>query len=648
MISARLTLIPLALVLLSGCAASQTARFTVDATDLPRHLLHAEMAIPVGEFARDDRGGADIWFVEWVPGNHNPSGPVQNLVNFSARDDKGRVIEWRRDPARTVRKTLDIPPDAREVRLRYSYIASQPWVNSRSSDSYGRPNLGVINFNTVLFYPGGANKNEFLIDGVLLMPDGWSASTSLLAPGRVYRGSRDGGVERVGLGVAPLAIFVDAPAIMGEHLASWAMSPMNGAVHTFDAVAPSEEFLVMPPERMEKFNRMHAECEAVFGAFPFGQFRYLIAMSDDLPGFGVEHRESTLIRYPSRTLCDSEKPGGSPMGTVPHEYVHVWVGKLVAQEGLLHENYHTPADTRLMWVYEGLTTYYTDVMSVRSGLLTFEQFRDALVERMHRYAMQPGRAWRSVEDTAAGLRHLRETSPRFENLRRRQDYYHEGSLFWLEADALIRGATNNERSLDDFSRAFFGVKAPPGAGDVVEHTRQDVVDALRAVYAGVDWDAMIRERIESPRRDLGFDTLARALSSRFEYTGEPFTRADRVSVVSRAADLRASIGVSVRDGGEIGEILLDSPAWRAGLGYDMTIVGVGAPGHDDHVEYSAQSLRDAVAATPERGGVDLLVKWDGQIRPVRVAYDGGMRYPRLVPVDGGPDILGSIATPRTE
>lgn len=646
--ASRLAIVPITVVVLSGCAASQTARLTVDATDLPRHLLHAEMTIPASAFERDAGGGADVWFVEWVPGNHNPSGPVQNLVNFTARDDRGRVIPWRRDPARTVRKTLDIPPDAREVRLKYSYIASQPWVNSRSTDSYGRPNLGVINFNTVLFYPGGADKNEFLIDGALLMPDGWSASTSLLAPGTVYRGSRDGGVERVTLGVAPLATFVDAPVIMGEHLASWAMTPMNGAVHTFDAVAPAEEFLVMPPERMEKFNRMHAECEAVFGAFPFGQFRYLIAMSDDLPGFGVEHRESTLIRYPNRTLRDSEKPGGSPMGTVPHEYVHVWVGKLVAQEGLLHADYHTPAETRLMWVYEGLTTYYTDVMSVRSGLLTREQFRDALLEKMHRYAMQPGRLWRSVEDTGAGLRHLRETSPRFENMRRRQDYYHEGSLFWLEADAIIRGATDNERSLDDFSRAFFGVAPPAGVGDVVEHTRQDVVDALGAVYSGVDWDALIRERLEKPREDLGFGYLAGLLGHRLEYTPEPFTRSDRAAVVSRAADLRSSLGVSVRDGGEIGEILLDSPAWRAGLGYDMTIVGVRLDGDGEHAEYSAQALRDAVAASAESGVVDLLVRWDGQIRPVRIAYDGGLRFPRLTPMEGRRDLIDAIAASRVE
>lgn len=646
--AARPAILCVSILMLAGCASSQTARLTVDATDLPRHLLHAEMTIPVGEFRRDARGAADIWFVEWVPGNHNPSGPVQNLVNFTASDDKGRTLRWARDPARTVRKTIDIPDDARQVRLRYSYIASQPWVNSRSTDSYGRPNLGVINFNTVLFYPDGADKNAFLLEGSLLMPDGWSASTALFAPGEVYRGSRDGAVERASLGKAALATFVDSPVIMGEHLASWPMAPVTGVAHAFDAVAPSEEFLVMPPERMAKFDRMHRECEAVFGPFPFGQFRYLIAMSDDLPGFGVEHRESTLIRYPNRTLRDSEQPGGSPMSTVPHEYVHVWVGKLVAQEGLLHPDFHTPGETRLMWVYEGLTTYYTDVVSVRSGLITREQFRDALLDKMHRYAMQPGRRWRSVEDTGAGLRHLRETSARFENLRRRQDYYHEGSLFWLEADAIIRGATNNERSLDDFSRAFFGVEAPPGAGDVVEHTRQDVVDALAAVYPGADWDALIRERIETPRADLGFGYLAALLGHRLDYTPEPFTRADRAAALSRTADLRSSLGVRVGEGGEITEILLDSPAWRAGLGYDTTIVGVGSGDAREHEAYSGGALRDAVAASAERGSVDLLVRWDGQIRPVRIPYDGGLRFPRMTPMDGGADLIGAIAAPRTE
>ena len=362
------------------------------------------------------------------------------------------------------------------------------------------------------------------------MPDGWSASTALFAPGRVYRGSRDGSVERAALGRAALATFVDSPVIMGEHLASWPMAPVTGVTHAFDAVAPSEEFLVMPPERMAKFNRMHRECEAVF---PLPLRAVPPPDRDERRSAGLRRRAPREHDPVPEPTPDSEKPGGSSMGTVPHEYVHVWVGKLVAQEGLLHRDYHTPGDTRLMWVYEGLTTYYTDVMSVRSGLLTHEQFRDSLLERMHRYAMQPGRAWRSVEDTGAGLRHLRETSARFENLRRRQDYYHEGSLFWLEADAIIRGATDNERSLDDFSRAFFGVAAPPGPGDVVEHTRRDVVDALAAVYPGADWDALIRERIERPRADPGFGYLAALLGHRLDYTHEPFTRADRAAGLSR-------------------------------------------------------------------------------------------------------------------
>lgn len=637
----------LALFLLAGCAQSQSMRLRVDATDLPRHLVRAEASIPATELTRKEDGTVDVWYVEWVPGNHNPSNPVQNLVEFRATDERGRQLDWTRDYARTARKTIRLPDDARELRLSYTYIASQPWVNSRSSDTYGRPNMGGLNFNNILFYPEGANKNTFIVDAELLLPDGWSASTALMPPGRIHQGRRDAQPERIDLPAASLAKYVDSPMIMGEHLRSWELDSPSDAVHTFDAVAPQAESLELPDARVARFGHMLAESEAVFGPFPWGQYRFLIVLNDDLPGFGLEHRESTFIRYAESTLVNSERSRIS-MNTVPHEYIHAWVGKLRAQEGLLHDDYHTPGDTRMMWVYEGLTSYYDEVLAVRTGLSSFEQFRDGWVGTIERYMLQAGRLWKSVEDTGAGLRHLRETSPRFEDLRRRQDYYAEGSLFWMEADAIIRGATDNERSLDDFARRFFDGPPPDTDGGVVEHARQDVIDALDAVYSGVDWDALIRERIESPRSALGFDPLAERLGYRFHYQPEPFTSSDTSSSNGRSANLRSSIGFTVSESGEVRSIIVDSPGWRAGLGYDMKIVGVRTRASGDSTNaFSAEALREAVRESVDTGQVDLLVEWDGVLRPVTIAYDGGLRYPALVPVSGKPDILRAIARPRT-
>ncbi len=636
----------LSIFLLAGCAKSQTMRLRVDATDLPRHLVRAEAVIPVDSLSTNAEGDADLWYVEWVPGNHNPSNPIQNLVEFRATDERGRTLQWTRDYAHTVRKTIRVPADARELRLFYSYIASQPWVNSRSSDTYGRPNLGVLSFNNVLFYPDGADKNTLLVDAEVLLPDGWSASTSLMAPGAHHEGTLDGRPERIDLPEAPLATYVDSPMIAGEHYRAWGMESPGAAPHSFEAVAPSGESLELPDARLAKFNRMIAETQAIFGPFPWGQFRFLIVLSDDMPGFGLEHRESTLIRYGTTMLVDSERTGAS-MNTVPHEYIHAWVGKLRAQEGLLHDDYHTPGDTRMMWVYEGLASYYDEVIAARSGLYTFEQFRDSWIGTIERYTLQPGRLWRSVEDTGAGLRYLREPSPRFESLRRRQDYYGEGSLFWMEADAIIRGATGNEKSLDDFALAFFAVEKPAGAGDVVEHTREDVVRALTQVYSGVDWDALIRERIETPRDSLDFDSLVEALGYRLEYRNEPFTGGDVSAAKGKSADLLTSLGIIVDEAGAI-KPLVDSPAWRAGLGYDMKIVGVKTPESGDAtVAYSADALREAVRQSATTGEVELLVDWSGRIRPVRIAYNGGLRYPALVPVEGRPDLLREIARPRT-
>src|SRR5690606_26149776 len=113
----------------------------------------------------------------------------------------------------------------------------------------------------------GADKNTLVVDAEVLLPDGWSASTSLLPPGEDYAGRRDGRPERVDLPPASLARYVDSPMIAGEHFASWELDSPSDAPHVFQAVAPRAESLALPPERVEKFSRMLAEAEAVFGPF---------------------------------------------------------------------------------------------------------------------------------------------------------------------------------------------------------------------------------------------------------------------------------------------------------------------------------------------------------------------------------------------
>src|SRR5262249_61985958 len=91
-------------------------------------------------------------------------------------------------------------------------------------------------------------------------------------------------------------------------------------------------------------------------------------------------------------------------------------------------DFHTPQRTRLLWVYEGLTTYLGDVLMIRSGLVGAKEYREMLAWTIGDQMQREGRRWRSLEDTAVANYVLRAPSLNWSDLRRGQDYYQEGPL----------------------------------------------------------------------------------------------------------------------------------------------------------------------------------------------------------------------------
>jgi len=145
----------------------------VDAREIHRSLVHARIDMPA------EPGPNHIHYVEWVPGNHNPSGPIWNVVDFYARDAEGNALEWDRDPRDPFRIAVHAPDGADSITIEHTYIANQSWANSRSTDTYGRPGYGGLNWNSVMFYPEGADKDELVVDAALVLPEGWAVRSPM-------------------------------------------------------------------------------------------------------------------------------------------------------------------------------------------------------------------------------------------------------------------------------------------------------------------------------------------------------------------------------------------------------------------------------------------------------------------------------------
>ncbi|MEJ7746776.1 MAG: peptidase M61, partial [Luteimonas sp.] len=317
---------------------------------------------------------------------------------------------------------------------------------------------------------------------------------------------------------------------------------------------------------------------------------------------------------------------------------HSWNGKFRRPADLSTPNYNVPMQDSLLWVYEGQTQYWGNVLTARSGLRPIDASRDAIALVAATYTdNRPGLAWRSVQDTTNDPIISRRSPKPYRGYQLGEDYYSAGQLIWLEADARIRSKTGGKKSLDDFARAFFGVD--DGVWQTPKtYTFEDVVATLDGVVAD-DWSTFLRTRLDGKTPLTGG---IEASGWRLVYKDEPNALAKaRQKDAEGAVDHIYSIGLGTDKDGKVGEVRWDSAAFNAGVGSGMTLVAV------NDLEYSKDALEDAIkAAKSDKAPIRLMVKEFNRFRTINVDYHEGLRFPHLERIAGKTDYLTAIFAPK--
>lgn len=612
--------------LAAGAACVQASAIVVeaevDARELPRKLLHTRMEIPAGP------GTLALWYPKWVPGIHGPGGPIQNVAGLRVETRDGTPIPWLRDAEERYRILCELPDGAESVIVSLDYICNQPSVNSRGVDSYGNSLVGVINWNTCLLYPEGFSNEDIEVRLSLRLPPDWKHASAL--PSKSSR------KDRISFEPASLRRVIDSPLVAGRHLRSVALETEGINPVLLHLVSESPSALLIGDELEQRYGAMASEAGALFGAAHFDEYHLLVTCTDDFPYTGLEHLESSYNSVHERDLLSEKKIQGWVGYLLPHEFAHSWCGKYRRPVGMATADYHTPKRTSLLWVYEGLDQYLGEILAMRSGLWQMDSYKEAFAQKISTLVHQRGRAWRPLEDTAADSYHLRGGSPAWSNMRRNQDYYNEGLLIWMEADAIIREQTDGRRSLDDFCRAFMG----PGLVDTPVHpfTEQEVFALLNGI-APYDWEPFFRERVAQPLDALPLDFVAR-LGYRIEYDEEASAYLQDIEADRSYLWALDSIGATFSNDGEVGGSLVPGmPAEKAGLAPGMTVIGV------DGRKYSNDRLKDAIAESASSGRIELLVLDGDEFRTIKMKYQGGLKYLTLVRDETRPDMLAQIFAP---
>jgi predicted metalloprotease with PDZ domain len=404
-----------------------------------------------------------------------------------------------------------------------------------------------------------------------------------------------------------------------------------------DLVADSEADLAMSPPDLAAYQKLVAESGALFGARHYRHYDFLLTLSGQVGGHGLEHHESNDSVASERTLLDPNLRMLNA-GLVPHEFVHSWNGKYRRPAGLATPNYQEPMIGDLLWVYEGLTEYLGNVLAVRSALLTDVQYREQLAETAAMLDHRSGRTWRSLEDTARSVQMLRMLGPQWVNWRRSLDYYPEGELIWLEVDSIIRQQTNGQRSLNDFCKRFHGGESGPPK--VVPYTFDDIVHTLNQV-APYDWAKLLNERVNatSAHAPLGGVDVG---GWKLVYDDKPNLFTQAIEKLAKFADFSYSLGFSVQQDGKFIDVAVGSPAYRAGLGPGMRLIAV------NERKWSPESLHVAVkAAQSGNQPIELLVENAQFFKTYSVDYHEGEKNPHLERVSERPDVLADILKPLT-
>jgi predicted metalloprotease with PDZ domain len=503
--------------------------------------------------------------------------------------------------------------------------------------------LIVLAFNQVLFYPGGHYASQISVQADVTLPTGWPFATAL----EPRAGSS--GSELTRFTAVSLDTLIDSPLIAGEYFHRVTLeSGHPGQPPVFlDLVADRPEDLEATPVQLEDFRALVRQATSLFGAHHYRHYDFLVSLSDRTGHFGLEHHQSSDDRAAADYLTDPDAfiNGASLLS---HEYSHSWNGKFRRPADLAVPVYDQAMQTDLLWVYEGLSNYWGDVLTARSGLLSPELFRGYMAWVASYLAHIPGRSWRPLQDTANNAALLYLLPRDWSSWRRSTDFYEEGDLLWLDVDTKLRELSHETRSLDDFARAFFGIR--DGNVGVLGYQFADVVAALQSVQP-YDWASLLRSHLDATEAGPLLDGLIRS-GWQLDYSDLPDPYFNAYEADNRAVDLMASLGVVVDDPsvddladartpGKLLDVLWNGPAFRAGLAPGMIIIAV------DGDKYSADVLRAVVKASgTSLQPISLLLENDGSFTTVSIDYHGGSRYPYLKRIPGTVDRLSDLARAR--
>jgi predicted metalloprotease with PDZ domain len=569
-------------------------------------------------------GSFTIVYPKWIPGEHGPTGPLNDLAALRISAD-GAPLDWRRDPNDLYAFHVDVPAGTQAIDAEFDVLMNA------SGDVMSSHSLAIVNWNRALLYQDGIDSHRYFVKPSIVLPPGWDFATAL-------RGAMQSG-NRIDFAVTPLNMLVDSPLDLGRYVRKWNLWQEGSAFVQLDAFADHPQDLDLPASLLRAYQRVPDEAFALYGSRHFADYHALLTLSDAVGFQGIEHHQSSDNRAPDDFLTDPDESlsGGD---LVTHEFSHSWNGKYRRPADLTTPNFQVPQLTDLLWVYEGMNQYLGDLLSFRAGIREPKQYPEYLATVYSEMDTETGRATTPLIDLTTGAPYYYLARGDYGAIRRNAgDFYTEGELVWLDVDTIIRERSHGARSLDTFLHRY---TEPALTGPIVKTYTRGEIETLLNEVEPYDWHAFFDKYVYQRSVHPPADELARS-GWKFVYTEKPnafitASQADDPGITgwySYGADLSAK--------GVVRDVREGSPAWRAGLAPGMHVLAV------DNQEFSAGVFEYALKkAQHSSAPISLITSQTGWFQTLSLDYHDGVRYPHLERIEGTPDMLAAIMVPHAK
>ncbi|MBI3185902.1 MAG: M61 family metallopeptidase [Myxococcales bacterium] len=474
----------------------------------------------------------------WTPGSYLVREYARHLQELTASTTDGEPLPC----TRADKRSFSVAAGERPVRLRYRVYANELTVRTSHLDG----SHGYFNGATLFLYAEALRGREHRV--TVDAPEGWQTFCALERQGQeLVAGDYDE--------------LVDSPFEVGPH------SPLR-----FNAGGIPHEVVLWgepPLDRDRLASDLSKVCEAeaaLFGGLPMRRYLFLVYFTDKGRG-GLEHHCSTSLLFPRSTIA-SPKGWEDFLALAAHEYFHLWNVKRIRPKALVPLDYSTESYTSLLWAFEGITSYYDNLLVRRASLMSPSRYLTRLGESMSALQATPGRKAQSLSEASmvAWIKHYRpdENTPNSAI-----SYYLKGEVVALLLDLTIRKATSNQKSLDDLMRLLWQ-RYGDGRG-----VPEDGVEAAAEEVTGEDlapfFDRALRSTSEldcSIFAHVGLEARLRVRESANDKGGSP----PRL----KPAEIRPRgwLGILTRGSATVATVLDGSPAQEAGLYAEDEVVAL--------------------------------------------------------------------------